>query len=119
MLGKYGLQGKTSQEAARLIEEARKLEESGVFSIVLECVPSEVARQITSQLKIPTIGIGAGIHCDGQILVSHDLLGWTIGEKTPKFVKKYADLNTVMKEAFNLFKEEILEGKYPGPQHSY
>lgn len=117
-LGGYKVQGKGMEEARRLLAEARGLEAAGAFGIVLECVPSKLARVITTSLTIPTIGIGAGVDCDGQVLVTHDLLG--MFEKfTPKFVKKYADLAPLMKNAVLQYATEVREGAYPGPEHGF
>lgn len=117
-LGGYKVQGKGIEEARRLLAEARELEEAGAFGIVLECVPSKLARVITKSLAIPTIGIGAGVDCAGQVLVTHDLLG--MFEKfTPKFVKKYADLAPLMKNAVLQYNAEVREGAYPGPEHGF
>lgn len=117
-LGGYKVQGKGMEEARRLLAEARGLEEAGAFGIVLECVPGKLARVITKSLTIPTIGIGAGVDCDGQVLVTQDLLG--MFEKfTPKFVKKYADLAPLMKNAVLQYTTEVREGAYPGPEHGF
>ncbi|MFC1804781.1 3-methyl-2-oxobutanoate hydroxymethyltransferase [Candidatus Omnitrophota bacterium] len=117
-LGGFKVQGKDAERAAQLIEQAKQLEESGCFSIVLECVPDKVAAAITMSIKIPTIGIGAGIDCDGQVLVTHDLLG-LFERFTPKFVKKYAKLSTQIQKAVEEFKHEVEEGEFPGPEHSF
>lgn len=117
-LGGYKVQGKGIEEARRLLAEARGLEEAGAFGIVLECVPSKLARVITRSLAMPTIGIGAGADCDGQVLVTHDMLG--MFEKfTPKFVKKYADLAPMMKTAVQQYVSEVQDGLYPGPEHGF
>jgi 3-methyl-2-oxobutanoate hydroxymethyltransferase len=101
-----------------MIEDARILEEAGAFALVLECVPAQLAREITESLTISTIGIGAGIHCDGQVLVVNDMLG--IFERfTPKFVKKYANLNLQMKEAVRQYCEEVRTGVFPDDIHSF
>lgn len=117
-LGGFKVQGKDAEAAQRLIEQALALEKLGCFSIVLECVPEKIAELITAKLKIPTIGIGAGIHCDGQVLVTHDMLG-LFERFTPKFVKKYINLSPMILEAIEQFKAEVLEGKFPTPQHSF
>lgn len=117
-LGGYKVQGKGIDEARRLLAEAKGLEAAGAFGIVLECVPSKLARVIGKSLTIPTIGIGAGMDCDGQVLVTHDMLG--MFEKfTPKFVKKYADLAPLMKKAVQSYVAEVKEGSYPGPEHGF
>lgn len=116
--GGYKVQGKSNEDAERLIADAVALEEAGVFSIVVECVPSDLAKVITERVSIPTIGIGAGPHCDGQILVIHDMLG-LYDELTPRFVKRYADIGGRMKNAFLSYKEDVEDGRFPGPEHSY
>jgi 3-methyl-2-oxobutanoate hydroxymethyltransferase len=111
-LGGFKVQGKGTDEARRLIDEATALEQAGCFSIVLECVPSELAAFITDRISIPTIGIGAGPSCDGQVLVFHDVLGLYEGH-TPKFVRKYAHLADDMKVALTNFLSDVREGKFP------
>ena len=111
-LGGFKVQGKGSEEARRLIEEAVALEQVGCFSIVLECVPSELAAFITDRVSIPTIGIGAGPSCDGQVLVFHDVLGLYDGH-TPKFVRKYANLADDMQKALTAFLNDVREGRFP------
>ena len=111
-MGGFKVQGKGVDEARRLIEEARALEQAGCFSLVLECVPTELAAFITERISIPTIGIGAGPHCDGQVLVFHDVLGLYDGH-TPKFVRKYAHLAGEMKTALTNFITDVREGKFP------
>ncbi len=116
-LGGYKVQGKKKEAAERIIEDAKMLEEAGAFSIVLECVPEKLAEEITASLEISTIGIGAGIHCDGQVLVVNDMLG--MFEKfTPKFVKKYANLNTNIREAVGQYIDEVKSEVFPGKEHS-
>ncbi len=117
-LGGFKVQGKTAPQVKRLIEDAQALEEAGAFSIVLECVPAEVAKIITERVKVPTIGIGAGPYCDGQVLVTHDLLG-LFARFVPKFVKQYADLRRILKEAFTRFKEEVGRGEFPSQEHCF
>lgn len=117
-LGGYKVQGRDDDSARRLIEDARILEQSGVFAIVLECIPSALAREITRTVSVPTIGIGAGPDCDGQILVVHDMLG-LYSDITPKFVKRYANLAEEMKRAFEMYKEEVKTGKFPSDIHTY
>jgi 3-methyl-2-oxobutanoate hydroxymethyltransferase len=111
-LGGFKVQGKGSDEARRVIDEAVALEQAGCFSLVLECVPSELAAFITDRISIPTIGIGAGLSCDGQVLVFHDVLGLYEGH-TPKFVRKYAHLADDMKVALTNFLSDVREGKFP------
>ncbi|MDI6809143.1 MAG: 3-methyl-2-oxobutanoate hydroxymethyltransferase [Candidatus Eisenbacteria bacterium] len=116
--GGYKVQGRISEQAAQLKEDALALENAGCFSIVLEAVPWKLSKEITESLKIPTIGIGAGPHCDGQVLVVHDMLGMFL-EFTPKFVKRYANLASTMKEAFSDYVREVKSGKFPDLEHSY
>lgn len=116
-MGGYFIQGKTEVQAKKLLDEAIALEEAGVFSIVLECVPLELAKIISEKLTIPTIGIGAGNECDGQVLVSHDMLGLFQG-KSPKFAKKYSDLTSMMKESFANYSQEVRSGSFPREEHS-
>ena len=111
-LGGFRLQGKGADDARRLIDEAVALEEVGCFSIVLECVPAELAAFITERISIPTIGIGAGPACDGQVLVLHDLLGIYDGH-TPKFVRKYAHLSADMRVAIEAYLADVREGRFP------
>ena len=117
-LGQYRVRGKEIEEAKKLISDAKDVEKAGAFSVVLECVPAEVARIITDKLRIPTIGIGAGPHCDGQILVFHDLVGLSDGH-IPKFVKKYLDLNQIIQEALESYVQDVKNGDFPGDNHSY
>jgi len=117
-LGGFKVQGKDADAARRLIQQAKDLERLGCFSIVLECVPDKVAEMITKALKIPTIGIGAGVNCDGQVLVTHDMLGLFERYK-PKFVKQYINLSPLILEAVRNYKMEVEEGKFPGPEHSF
>ncbi len=118
IFGGYKVQGKELDSAKALIEDAIALEEAGVFSIVLESVPTEISKIITKSLKIPTIGIGAGPFCDGQILVFHDLLGLTPGY-LPKFVRKYADLQKIIDSSIKSYIEDIKNGKFPDDSESY
>ncbi|HIE12118.1 MAG TPA: 3-methyl-2-oxobutanoate hydroxymethyltransferase [Desulfotomaculum sp.] len=117
-LGGYRVQGRQAQAARRLLQDAVSLAEAGVFSIVLECVPAEVARHITAAVGVPTIGIGAGVDCDGQVLVTHDLLG-LYGGFSPKFVKRYANLVGEIRRALESFKREVIDQKFPGPEHAF
>lgn len=111
-MGGFKVQGKGVDEARRLIEEANALEQAGCFALVLECVPTELASFITERISIPTIGIGAGPHCDGQVLVFHDVLGLYEGH-TPKFVRKYAHLADEMKVALTNFLADVRDGRFP------
>jgi 3-methyl-2-oxobutanoate hydroxymethyltransferase len=117
-MGGYRVQGRTSVEARRLIEDAKLLEEAGAFAIVLELVPREVAALITKELKISTIGIGAGANCDIQVLVLHDLVGMTFGRQ-PRFVRQYVNLRDVMTKAIQSFAADVKNGSYPNDQESY
>ena len=114
----YKVKGKTPEEAEKIVHDALELEACGVFSIVLECVPESLAKKITELVKVPTIGIGAGKFCDGQVLVINDMLGMS-DEFSPKFVKPYANLNTIVKNAVSKFREEVLTSKYPDEEHTY
>ncbi len=116
--GSYKLQGKDPRDAKRIKKEAKLLQEAGVFSLVLEKVPASLAQDITAELSIPTIGIGAGPHCDGQILVTHDMLGM-FDKFKPKFVRRYAELATTMREAFRSYIEDVRNENFPGPSEYY
>lgn len=117
-LGGFKVQGKTAVTAKDIIDDAIALEEAGCFSIIIECVPDEISKIITSKVGIPTIGIGAGKACDGQILVTHDILG--MYEKfTPKFVKRYANISAQIKKAVEQYKQEVEERKFPAKEHSF
>jgi 3-methyl-2-oxobutanoate hydroxymethyltransferase len=117
-LGGFKVQGKDADAARSLIEQAQLLEKLGCFSIVLECVPDKIAKIITEKLKIPTIGIGAGIYCDGQVLVINDMLG-LFERYTPKFVKKYVNLSPLILKAIEEFKADVLQEKFPAPIHTF
>ncbi|HEY8240173.1 MAG TPA: 3-methyl-2-oxobutanoate hydroxymethyltransferase [Kiritimatiellia bacterium] len=117
-MGGYKVQGKTQSDADRLIADAKAVEEAGAFAMVLEGMPTDVAAAITKAVRLPTIGIGAGPECDGQVLVVNDMLGMT-GHVAPKFVKRYADLGADMKKAFASYKKEVQDGKFPGEEHCY
>jgi 3-methyl-2-oxobutanoate hydroxymethyltransferase len=117
-IGGYRAQGKTAIAAKRLLEDAMILQEAGCFSIVLETIPVQVARYISEQLEIPTIGIGAGVGCDGQVLVTHDLLG-LFDRFTPSFVKKYANIHETMAQAFGQYKSDVEKGQFPSADHSF
>lgn len=118
IFGGYKVQGKNLLQARQIKQDARELEKAGAFAIVLEGIPSDLAGEITDCLKIPTIGIGAGPQCDGQILVLQDMLGITQGF-TPKFVKHYANLDTEIKKAVGQYIDEVHSGEFPGKEHSY
>lgn len=117
-LGGFKVQGGTPESARKLIEDAKAIESAGVFSIVVECVPSVVARELTKELKIPVLGIGAGPDVDCQVLVTQDLLGM-YGDFKPKFVKQFAQIRTAMIAGLNLFHEETLNGTFPSPEYSF
>lgn len=117
-MGGYKVQGKTLNSAQNLIEDAVTLEHAGIFALVLEGIPEEIACLITERISIPTIGIGAGSHCDGQILVYSDLLGLTFGHQ-PKFVRKYVDLKSIINQALTKYVLDIKEGKFPADSESY
>jgi 3-methyl-2-oxobutanoate hydroxymethyltransferase len=117
-LGGYRVQGRDLESARRLLESARALAEAGVFSVVLECVPAQLAELITAEISIPTIGIGAGSRCDGQVLVINDLLGITSGY-VPRFVKQYADVKTIIQTAATEYREDVAAGKFPGPEQEF
>ncbi len=117
-MGGFKVQGKSGAQAARILADARELEQAGAFSIVLEGVPGELATRVTQALRIPTIGIGAGPGTDGQVLVFHDMLGITTG-KAPKFVKRYANLAEEITSAARRYSQEVADGEFPGPEHSY
>ena len=116
-LGGFRAQGKTASAAKRLLEDAQILEEAGAFSLVLESVPARLAEYISQQISIPTIGIGAGAGCDGQVLVTHDLLG-LFDRFTPKFVRKYANLHEVMNKAFTDYVEDVESRQFPALEHT-
>jgi 3-methyl-2-oxobutanoate hydroxymethyltransferase len=116
--GGYKVQGKDAESARRIIDQAKELEKAGCFGIVLECVPDKIAKLITEELKIPTIGIGAGAFCDGQVLVTNDMLG-LFDRFTPKFVKQYVKLSTHISEGLKKFKEEVETGKFPAEEHTF
>jgi 3-methyl-2-oxobutanoate hydroxymethyltransferase len=118
MLGGFKAQGRTAAKARRLVEDALALEAAGCFSIVLEAVPTVVAQRITEALAVPTVGIGAGAGCDGQVLVWHDLLGIYEGH-APRFVKQYAELAPTIKDALERYATEVRSGAFPAEQHTY
>ncbi|MGN9161437.1 3-methyl-2-oxobutanoate hydroxymethyltransferase [Clostridium sulfidigenes] len=117
-LGGFKVQGKSEEAAKELIEAAKAVEKAGAFSVVLECVPAKLSEIISKEISIPTIGIGAGASCDGQILVYQDMLGM-FNDFTPKFVKKYADLGATMTEAFKAYIEDVSKGIFPALEHGF
>ena len=118
MLGGFKTQGKTAEQARLLVEDALALEQAGCFAVVLEAVPAPVAAEATRRLSIPTIGIGAGPDCDGQVLVYHDLLGLTEGH-LPRFVKRYASLSREIRDALEAYVHDVRTGAFPGEEHTY
>jgi 3-methyl-2-oxobutanoate hydroxymethyltransferase len=117
-MGGYRVQGRSEAGRQRVLADARAVEAAGAFAVVLEGMPSDLACEITGSLAIPTIGIGAGVDCDGQVLVMHDLLGLN-DAGAPSFVKQYANLGSIAGRAARAFAEEVADGKFPGPEHSY
>ncbi len=117
-LGGFKVQGKLKQDALQLIDDALDLERLGAFSIILESIPMELAKEVTERVSIPTIGIGAGVHCDGQILVFHDLMGYSTGY-LPKFVRQYADINRIVDDAVKHYIDDIRNQEFPGVDESY
>lgn len=117
-LGGFKVQGKEEKSAQKLLDDAKHLEESGAFAVVLECVPALLAQKVTDSITIPTIGIGAGVYCDGQVLVTNDLLGLFPGF-TPKFVKQYANLHIQLSQAISEYRKEVEVRAFPGAEHSF
>mgnify|MGYP001580975630 CR=1 FL=1 len=117
-LGGYRVQGRRPEDAERILTEARVLDGAGVCAVVLECVPADLAKEVTKRLRVPTIGIGAGPHCDGQVLVSDDMLGFSQAGPT-KFVKRYADLRSAALKAVGDYCRDVRDGSFPGPEHSF
>lgn len=117
-LGAYRVQGKTPKAAQQLIDDAKALEDAGAFAVVLEVVPRVIAKMITESISIPTIGIGAGVHCDIQVLVLHDMLGLSFG-KQARFVRPYANLREVMTDAVSRYADDVRNGTYPSEAESY
>lgn len=116
-LGGYKVVGRNEEIAEKLVEEAKELEKAGIFSLVLECIPWQLAKRLTDELRVPTIGIGAGPYCDGQVLVLHDIVGLT--PRSPKFVKRYANLREEVLRCLREFREEVKEGRFPTLEQSY
>ncbi|BAU28859.1 ketopantoate hydroxymethyltransferase [Aneurinibacillus soli] len=117
-LGGYKVQGKTPEAAQKLLDDAKALEEAGVFALVMECVPEQLATLISKQLSIPTIGIGAGAGCDGQVLVYHDILGYG-GGHVPKFVKRYGEAGAIIHQAIAQYAHEVRNGAFPAAEHTF
>ncbi len=117
-MGGYRVQGRDDAQACQLLADARAVEEAGAFAVVLEGIPAGLAKEITASLSIPTIGIGAGVDCDGQVLVIHDILG--LCEKySPRFVKKYADVSGTIRDGIGHYIKEVKQGEFPGDEHSF
>ena len=116
--GGFKVQGKGEEAAQRILDEARAIEQAGAFAVVLECVPQALAKKVTESISIPTIGIGAGAGCDGQVLVYQDMLAM-YSDMAPKFVKQYAQIGSQMKEAFAAYKKDIAEGVFPAQEHTF
>lgn len=116
--GGFKVQGRDDDARARILSDALALQDAGAFSIVLEAVPSDLAAEVTAALDVPTIGIGAGADCDGQVLVWHDMLGLTTG-RLPRFVKQYVDLRSQITDAVKAYAHEVADGEYPAPEHTY
>ncbi len=116
--GGFKVQGKTEEAAKSVIDDALAVEKAGAFAVVLECVPAALAKIITEKLSIPTIGIGAGVNCDGQVLVYQDMLG-LYSDFTPKFVKKFGEVGEIMKDCFKKYHEEVVSGKFPREEHTF
>ncbi len=118
ILGGYKVQGKSAKAAQKLMNDALQCQEAGAFAVVLECVPKQLAKEIQSHLEIPTIGIGAGINCDGQVLVFHDVIKYGVS-RAPKFVKQYVDSNELISSGLTSYVSEVREGIFPSEQHSF
>lgn len=118
MLGGFKVQGRDAEAAQRIIDDAILLEDAGAFSVLLEAIPALIAKRITERLRVPTIGIGAGPYCDGQVLVIHDILG-LFDRFTPKFAKRYVNLTPLIIKAFESYKEEVQRGEFPKEEHSF
>lgn len=117
-LGGFKMQGRDTAAAKQIIEDARALQSAGVFSIILEAVPAPLGKLVAEAVKVPVIGIGAGVDVDGQVLVTHDMLG-LFDKFVPKFVKQYSQIRTTIKEAIKAYKQDVLDGSFPGPEHSF
>ncbi|MEJ7809249.1 MAG: 3-methyl-2-oxobutanoate hydroxymethyltransferase [Gemmatimonadaceae bacterium] len=117
-IGGFRVQGRSTADAERIVAQARKLEEAGVFALVLELLPSSLAAEVTSAVSVPTIGIGAGAACDGQVLVLHDLLGLN-DRFTPKFLKRYASMADEVRSAVSDYRDDVRAGRYPDAEHSF
>ncbi|WP_064091051.1 3-methyl-2-oxobutanoate hydroxymethyltransferase [Rossellomorea aquimaris] len=118
VLGGYKVQGKTAESAKKLLDDAKKCEEAGAFALVLECVPKQLAKEVSEALTIPTIGIGAGIDTDGQVLVFHDLVTYGVN-RVPKFVKQYSNVSETILSSIKSYHEEVKQGQFPSEEHSF
>jgi 3-methyl-2-oxobutanoate hydroxymethyltransferase len=118
-LGGYRIQGRSLDAAQRLADDALALEDAGVFAILIEAVPAETAAFVRDRLSIPLYGIGAGPHVDGQLVISHDMLGNFVGDIAPRFVRRYADVGESIERAFLAYAEDVRAGRFPGPEHCY
>ena len=118
-MGGFKVQGSSKEAAIQIINDARALEKAGAFAVVLECIPEKIAEIITNKLSIPTIGIGAGINCDGQILVYQDMLGMSSSEFVPRFIKKYAEIGETMKNAIGQYIKEVEQNEFPAKEHTF
>ena len=118
VFGGFKVQGRNQDAAQMLVEDAKRLEDAGVFSMVLECIPAELAAKITEVVSVPTIGIGAGVNCDGQVLVYHDMLG-IYSDVRPRHVKVFADAGKVIREGINEYVEQVRNSTFPGKEHSF
>lgn len=118
-MGGYRVQGKSLAAAQRIAEDARALAAAGVFAILLEAMPAETAGYVRDQVSVPVYGIGAGPHTDGQLVISHDILGSFVGDIAPRFVKRYAEVGRDIEAAFRCYGEDVREGRFPGPEHCY
>lgn len=117
-MGGFKVQGRADEQARQIIADAKAVEEAGAFAVVLEGIPRELAKKVTDMLSIPTIGIGAGVDCDGQVLVIHDILG-LCDKYSPKFVKRYADISTTIATGIDSYIKEVKTGEFPTPDHSF
>lgn len=118
VLGGYKVQGKETEAAVKLIEDAKKCEQAGAFAIVLECIPKQLTEEVSNAIAIPVIGIGAGAEADGQVLVYHDVLGYGV-DRVAKFVKQYAQLNPIIRESIETYVQDVRENRFPENRHSY
>lgn len=116
--GGFKVQGKTTDSAKKLFEDAHAVEDAGAFAVVIEAIPAELAARISEELTIPTIGIGAGAGCDGQVLVNHDMLGM-FNDFTPKFVRRFAEVGDIMANAYKAYDAAVKDGTFPAPEHTY